>query len=70
MTNLNLVNKICDYFTALYEDNFNYRKLITFVDDRKGHDLRYFMKSLHPIKNFKFEKFETSLTKTINFYLR
>lgn len=39
MTNLELVNKICEIYERIY--NQSAKHLITFVKDRKGHDLRY-----------------------------
>lgn len=38
MTNLELVNKICEIYERIY--NQSAKHLITFVKDRKGHDLR------------------------------
>lgn len=39
MTNLELVNKICEIYERIY--NKSAKHLITFVQDRKGHDMRY-----------------------------
>jgi dTDP-glucose 4,6-dehydratase len=39
MTNLELVNKICEIYERIYNKHAKY--LITFVQDRKGHDMRY-----------------------------
>lgn len=42
ITNLDLVNKLCDLMDdALGREEGESRKLITFVKDRAGHDLRY-----------------------------
>lgn len=41
MTNLSLVQSICDALDRLYPAQESYRKLITFVPDRPGHDYRY-----------------------------
>ena len=40
-TNLEIAHTICDHFTKISDDQFNYRELITFVTDRLGHDWRY-----------------------------
>jgi len=39
MTNLQLVNKICEIYERIYDKSAKH--LITFVQDRKGHDMRY-----------------------------
>jgi dTDP-glucose 4,6-dehydratase len=40
--NIDVANMICDELNRLNsKDNFNYKKLITFVNDRPGHDKRY-----------------------------
>ena len=39
MTNLELVNKICEIYERIYSKSAKH--LITFVQDRKGHDMRY-----------------------------
>lgn len=72
LTNLQLVKKICDLYQKIKKDNFNYKSLINFVEDRKGHDLRYSL-SIKKIKNeigWKPKKnFENDLIKTIKFYI-
>ena len=59
---------ICDRFSNISPKKYNYRKLMKFVEDRKGHDIRYFMKSNHPLKNFKYQSFNESLSSTIEYY--
>ena len=47
--------------------------LITFVDDRLGHDRRYAIDSHKLLKNFNWEpkiKFEDGITRTIHWYLK
>lgn len=70
MTNIDLVKIICDNFSNSSSRKYNYRNLIKYVRDRKGHDNRYYMKSLHPIKKFKYSNFDENLIKTINFYIK
>jgi len=41
MTNLSLVQLICDYLDRVLPIRDSYRSLITFVSDRPGHDYRY-----------------------------
>lgn len=71
--NIDIVNKICELLAEeLGKNPLEYKKLITFVKDRPGHDLRYAMDSTK-IKNEldwqPKETFETGLRKTIKWYL-
>lgn len=71
--NIDIVNKICDILAEeLKKDLIEFKKLITFVKDRPGHDLRYAIDSTK-IKNEldwqPEETFETGLRKTIKWYL-
>jgi dTDP-glucose 4,6-dehydratase len=72
LTNYNLVLKICDLFKKITKSNYNYKSLISFVTDRKGHDLRYSL-SIKKVKNeigWKPEtNFNEQLKKTILYYL-
>jgi dTDP-glucose 4,6-dehydratase len=71
--NIDLLYLLIDLFsTVTGEDSQKYRKLIQFVEDRKGHDLRY------ALSNYKIEKefswtprhtMEEGLIKTIHWYL-
>ena len=71
-TNLEIANFICDYLNIHIPKNKNYRKQITFVKDRPGHDFRYAIdnslisKDLHWKPNF---SFRDGLNLTINWYL-
>ena len=73
-TNLEVVRTICDLLQkkAPLDDSFRYDSLISFVEDRPGHDYRY---SINP-KKIKTElgwvpkeSFETGMEKTVNWYL-
>ncbi len=71
--NIDIVNKICELLAEeLGKNPLEYKKLITFVKDRPGHDLRYAIDSTK-IKNEldwqPEETFETGLKKTIRWYL-
>ena len=71
--NIDIVNKICDILAEEFKkDPIKFKKLITFVKDRPGHDLRYAIDSTK-IKNELHwqpeETFETGLKKTIRWYL-
>ena len=71
--NIDIVNKICDILAEeLKKDPFEFKKLITFVKDRPGHDLRYAIDSTKIKKELHWqprETFETGLRKTIKWYL-
>ncbi len=78
--NIELVNRICDLLEDIkpssnnpsLDREINYRDLITFVEDRPGHDRRYAM-DISKIKNeldwTPSTTLEKGLTKTINWYL-
>lgn len=75
-TNIEVVEKICDFLEELApnkpEGISSYRELISFTEDRPGHDLRYAIDA-SKIKNelgwVPSETFETGLKKTIEWYL-
>jgi dTDP-glucose 4,6-dehydratase len=71
-TNLQVVEAICDTLDRLVPASRPRRELITFVDDRPGHDYRYAIDATkletelgwRPLENF-----DTGLEKTIRWYL-
>jgi dTDP-glucose 4,6-dehydratase len=75
-TNLEVVNSICDLLEELSPNkpdgvNF-YRDLITFVEDRPGHDKRYAIDASKIINDLGWEPqetFETGLRKTVEWFL-
>ncbi len=72
-TNLEVVHTICDTLQRLLPDsNRQYRDLITYVDDRPGHDQRYAIDATKIEQDLGWrpqETFETGLEKTITWYL-
>jgi dTDP-glucose 4,6-dehydratase len=72
-TNLEVVNSICQILDEIKPlKNGSYKKLISFVKDRKGHDKRYAIDSTKARKELGFNpkgSFEENLTKTIKWYL-
>jgi len=71
--NIDLVNLLCEKMAkALSKPEDHYKKLITFVKDRPGHDRRYAL-NCHKIKkelNWKKKvSFEEGLKKTVQWYL-
>ena len=75
-TNLEVVESICDVLEELTSDKpiglNNYRDLITFVNDRPGHDARYAIDASKIGLELGWvpkETFETGLRKTVQWYL-
>ena len=71
-TNLEVVHTLCDLLQELVPQQTSYRDLITFVQDRPGHDLRYAIdasKIEHELGWVPQETFETGLRKTVQWYL-
>lgn len=71
--NIDIVNKICELLAEELKKNpLSFKKLITFVKDRPGHDLRYAIDSTKIKSKLHWqprETFETGLRKTIKWYL-
>lgn len=75
-TNLEVVNCICEILDKLRPQNVNnntsYKDLITFVEDRPGHDKRYAIDATKIRESLGWmpeENFESGLRKTINWYI-
>ena len=73
MENIEIVNKICEMLAEeLVKDPLEFKRLITFVKNRPGHDLRYAIDSSKIKEELHWkprETFETGLRKTIKWYL-
>jgi dTDP-glucose 4,6-dehydratase len=71
--NIEIVQTICDILDNLRPDpNGSYRQLITFVQDRPGHDLRYAINANRIETELGWnaeETFESGILKTIQWYL-
>lgn len=71
--NLEVVEAICDELEKLVPRKGGYRELITFVEDRKGHDWRYAIDDTKAEKELGFQReftsFESGLRATIQWYL-
>jgi len=71
--NVDIVHKICDILgQELGKDPGEFERLITFVADRPGHDLRYAIDSTKIREELGWkpeETFETGLRKTVQWYL-
>jgi len=72
LTNLQLVKLLCKEFKILTKEQYNFEDLIDYVQDRKGHDLRYAInakKIKSKINWTPANDFRQSLIKTIKFYI-
>lgn len=70
--NLYIVNAICDILDNINPKEESYKKLISFVSDRPGHDFRYAIDATKIENELGWEaneNFETGIKKTINWYL-
>ena len=70
-TNVELTEKICAIINANFSLKHNCLDLITYVDDRLGHDFRYAIDSTKIRKNLGWEpkySFEEAIMKTIDYY--
>ena len=72
LNNLDLAYKICAILDKLKPKKSSYQEQIQFVEDRAGHDRRYAVDSSKLKKELGWqvtEKFKSSLTKTIKWYI-
>jgi dTDP-glucose 4,6-dehydratase len=76
-TNLEVVESICDILNKVISEKpagiSDFKSLITFVEDRPGHDLRYAIdasKVKHDLNWTPKETFATGLKKTVDWYLQ
>jgi dTDP-glucose 4,6-dehydratase len=72
-TNLQVVHTICDLLDEMKPDPFgSYRRLITFVTDRPGHDRRYAIDARRIADELDWrpaQTFETGIRETVRWYL-
>ena len=72
ITNLDMVESICDILDILRPINHSYKKFIKFVADRPGHDFRYAVNTQKIEEEISWKstsEFSSSLEKTIIWYL-
>jgi len=70
--NLYIVNKICEILDKKVPTDKSYKELITFVEDRAGHDRRYAIDATKIENELGWsagENFESGIVKTIDWYL-
>ncbi len=71
--NLYIVNKICEILDKKVPSEKSYKELITFVEDRAGHDRRYAIDATKIENELGWkaeENFESGIVKTIDWYLK
>ena len=72
-TNLQIVNAICSILDEKVPSNKSYKELITFVEDRAGHDRRYAIDATKLENELGWradENFDSGIVKTIEWYLQ
>ena len=72
-TNLQIVDAICSILDKKVPKEKSYKELITFVEDRAGHDRRYAIDATKLENELGWkanETFDTGIIKTVNWYLR
>ena len=72
-TNLQIVNTICSFLDEKIPKKTSYKKLITFVEDRAGHDRRYAIDATKIENQLGWradEDFDSGIIKTVEWYLR
>ncbi len=76
-TNVEVVQELCNILDAILPRNTSpqssYHDLITFIEDRPGHDFRYAIESSKIHKNLQWkptETFQSGLEKTVQWYIK
>ncbi len=72
-TNLQIVDRICSILDEKLPKEKSYKELITFVEDRAGHDRRYAIDATKLENELGWradENFDTGIVKTIDWYLK
>jgi dTDP-glucose 4,6-dehydratase len=72
-TNIDIVNLVCKIMDSHLPQGAPHSKLITYVDDRLGHDRRYAINATKINESLNYtplETFETGIVKTVEWYLR
>ena len=72
LTNLKIINLICDIIQKKLKTKYDYKSLITYVTDRPGHDFRYSVNDNKIRRNLNFKNeinFTKGINSTIDWYL-
>ena len=70
--NINIVGLICELMDEKYPDNAPHKNLITYVEDRLGHDRRYAINASKITEELGYQpqySFETGIKQTLQWYL-
>ena len=70
--NIEVVTTICEVLDELMPNSNSYKELISYVEDRPGHDMRYAIDSTKIKQDLGWqpeETFESGIRKTIHWYL-
>jgi len=70
--NIEVVHMLCDLLDEMVPGKIRYRELVTFVEDRPGHDRRYAIDASKIQRDLGWvpqETFETGMRKTVEWYL-
>lgn len=73
MANIDVVRRICVMLREIQNVDIDYERLLTFVTDRPGHDIRYAIDATKMQQGLNWmpkEDFESGLRKTIQWYLK
>jgi len=71
-TNLQIANTICEILDKKVPKDKSYKELITFVEDRAGHDIRYAIDATKLENELSFkacDNFDSGIVKTVKWYL-
>jgi dTDP-glucose 4,6-dehydratase len=72
LSNIEIVNQICEMYDKITKNKNNSKNLISFVKDRKGHDFRYAINIKQTSKDLRWKpkiNFKKGLETTISFYI-
>ena len=72
ISNIELVKTICEIFKNKLSTDYDYKNLITFIEDRPGHDFRYSINSKKIKEKFDFKpkyNFKDGIYQTIEWYI-
>ena len=72
ISNIELVKTICEIFKNKLSTDYDYKNLITFIEDRPGHDFRYSINSKKIKEKFDFKpkyNFKEGIYQTIEWYI-
>lgn len=69
LTNLEMIASILELIHPSEKFPTSYIKYVEFIEDRKGHDLRYALESVNYNRSFELTSFYDSLKTTVDFYI-